>query len=152
MGEADRRFEEDGLRILRALRFAAVLDFTIEKETARAMERKRSLLQYIAPERIFSEWKKLLCGKNAADVLRKYVGVAAEILPELTPMCGFEQHSVFHCYDVWEHSLQCYWSTRLPSFLSEWRLFSMMQESHIHFLELPMGPAIFMAMKKRVRK
>ena len=105
VGEADRRFEEDGLRILRALRFAAVLDFTIEKETARAMERKRSLLQYIAPERIFSEWKKLLCGQNAVDVLRKYVGVVAEILPELTPMCGFEQHSVYHCYDVWEHSL-----------------------------------------------
>ncbi len=111
VGEPERRFEEDGLRILRGLRFAAVLGFSVEPGTAAAMEKKRKLLHCIAPERIFSELKKLLCGKNAPYVLRKHRNVICEIMPELTLMYGFDQHNPFHCYDVWEHTLHALGNT-----------------------------------------
>ncbi len=105
VGEPEQRFEEDALRILRALRFASVLGFSIEAETAKAMEKKKQLLLHIAPERIYSEWKKMLCGQAAVQVLRRYISVIGQFLPELLPMCGFLQYNPHHCYDVWEHSL-----------------------------------------------
>lgn len=83
VGEADKRFSEDALRILRALRFAARLGFTIEPETAKALLRQRALLLKIAPERILSELSGLLIGKHAAAVLDSYREVFAAVLPEL---------------------------------------------------------------------
>lgn len=84
VGEADRRFQEDGLRILRALRFAAVLAFSIEPETSAAVHRNRDLLQKIAVERLYAETCKLLSGVNAAAVLREYADVMRIFLPELS--------------------------------------------------------------------
>ena len=72
VGEPERRFREDGLRILRALRFASVLGFTIEPETAAAIHRCAGLLRYLAAERVLSELTKLLCGQNAGAVLRDF--------------------------------------------------------------------------------
>lgn len=83
VGEAERRFEEDALRILRGLRFAARLGFSLEKETARAMEVKKHLLKEIAAERIFSELCGLLEGEYAAEVLADYGNVLVPVLPEL---------------------------------------------------------------------
>lgn len=83
VGEAERRFEEDALRILRGLRFAARLGFSLEEETARAMEVKKLLLKEIAVERIFSELCGLLEGTYAAEVLAKYGTVLTPVLPEL---------------------------------------------------------------------
>ena len=77
VGEPERRFREDGLRILRALRFASVLGFTIEPETAAAIHRCAELLRYLAAERVLSELTKLLCGQNAGAVLREYSDVLA---------------------------------------------------------------------------
>ena len=74
VGEPDRRFQEDGLRILRGLRFASINGMRIEEATAAAIHRNKNLLQNIAAERIQVELTKLLCGKGAAAILRDYDG------------------------------------------------------------------------------
>ena len=105
VGDPDRRFNEDALRILRGLRFAAVLGFEIEEKTAESIHRNRNLLREIAAERIQTELLKLLCGTHAVDVLRAYPDVVGVFWPELLPMVGFDQRNYHHCYDVWEHTL-----------------------------------------------
>ena len=105
VGEPDRRFQEDGLRILRALRFASVLGFQITPETAAAIHRNAALLQYLAAERVRSELTKLLCGQNVGAVLREFADVPAVPIPELRPMFGFEQHNPHHDRDVWQHTV-----------------------------------------------
>ena len=106
VGTPETRFGEDGLRILRAIRFASVLDFEIEPKTAAAIHSCRSLLSNIAAERIREEFCKLIGGKGAIRILREYIDVIAEFLPELGACRGVEQNTKYHCFDVWEHSLQ----------------------------------------------
>ncbi|MBR4555401.1 MAG: HD domain-containing protein [Ruminococcus sp.] len=103
VGDPFKRFDEDALRIMRALRFASVLGFSIDEQTSQAIFEKRYLLEYVSGERIFSELKKLLCGRNAVSVLIEYKDVFAAIMPEITPCFGLEQHNKHHCYDVWTH-------------------------------------------------
>ena len=105
VGNADVRFNEDALRILRALRFSAKLCFNIEKSTAASVHRNKGLLNNIAAERILSEFKQLLLSENAVNVLREYYDVISVFIPEISPMVGFCQHNSYHCYDVWEHTL-----------------------------------------------
>ena len=105
VGDAKTRFHEDGLRILRAIRFAAVLDFEIAADTAKAVHACRNLLSGIAAERIREELCKLICGKGAVRILRDYIDVIAIFLPELQRCVGFEQNTKYHCYDVFEHTL-----------------------------------------------
>ncbi len=104
VGDARVRFEEDALRILRALRFAAVLGFTIEEETASALEEKAPLLARISRERIGEETVRLLSGEHAEAVLCRYGRVLAAAIPELSPMLGFDQRSPHHRFDVWTHT------------------------------------------------
>ena len=106
VGVAEQRFREDGLRILRALRFSSVLDFEIEKETAAAIHSCRALLTNIAWERIREEFFKLLVGRGAPRILRDYTDVLEVILPEITPSVHFLQHSKYHCDDVYEHTVR----------------------------------------------
>ena len=106
VGDPAQRFREDGLRILRGLRFASRLDFAIEPATARAMIAERELLTNISAERIFTELKGILTGQAAGRVLRQFAPVIFAILPELAPLAGFEQHSPYHDSDVWEHTLR----------------------------------------------
>ena len=108
VGDPVRRFSEDGLRILRGLRFASRLDFTVEPETARAMIEERDLLKNISAERIFTELRGILIGPAAGRVLRDFAPVFFTILPELAPLAGFEQHSPYHDSDVWEHTLRAF--------------------------------------------
>ncbi len=103
VGDPETRFREDALRIMRALRFSSVLGFEIEEKTAAAVHSLRFLLKNIAAERIFTELKKMLCGENVLDVLMKYSDVICEIIPEMAPSVGFDQKSVYHIYDVYEH-------------------------------------------------
>lgn len=105
VGEPDRRFGEDALRILRGLRFSACLGFTPEAETAASIRKNRELLRDIAPERVWVELSRLLTGQWAAEVLRAYPEVVGVFWPELLPMVGFDQRTRHHCYDVWEHTL-----------------------------------------------
>ena len=105
VGEPDRRFQEDALRIMRGLRFSAALGFSLEEETGESIHRNRWLLRAIAPERIQAELWKLLCGADAPEVLRGYPDVIGVFWPEVSDMVGFDQKNHHHCYDVWEHTL-----------------------------------------------
>lgn len=105
VGDPDRRFREDALRILRALRFASRFEMAIEADTAAAIHRNRELLTAVAAERVRVELTGLLCGRGVAAVLREYADVIAVVLPEITPMIGFWQHNPHHDRDVWEHTL-----------------------------------------------
>ena len=105
VGDPSTRFHEDGLRILRAVRFAAVLGFSVDPATAGAVRDCRSLLDNIARERVRAEFDKLLTGQACAGILRAFPEIAAQIVPEILPAFGFPQNSRYHCYDVWEHTL-----------------------------------------------
>lgn len=108
VGNPDDRFNEDGLRILRAIRFAAQLGFTIEDETAKSIHKNKDLLDKISKERIQSELFKILnsdfCGNN---ILREYADIICKCIPQIKPMIGFQQNNPWHSYDVWEHTLHC---------------------------------------------
>ena len=105
VGEPERRFEEDALRILRGMRFASVLGLRVEEATAMGIHRCAPLLAQIAPERIAKELMGLLVGARADAVLREYPDVIGVFWPEILPMVGFDQRNRHHCYDVWEHTL-----------------------------------------------
>ena len=104
VGDPDRRFEEDALRILRGLRFAARLGYAIEAETRAAMSRKAGLLSCISHERVREELKGLIIGRHAREVLLTCTDVLAVVLPEILPAVGFAQHSRYHAHDVWTHT------------------------------------------------
>ncbi len=106
VGEPEERFQEDALRIMRGLRFASRLGFAIEEKTGGAIRRCAPLLRHIAPERLYVELTGLLCGERAAEVLLAYPDVLGVFLPEILPCVGFDQHSRYHCYDVWEHTVR----------------------------------------------
>ena len=105
VGKPEKRFSEDGLRILRAIRFASVLDFAVDPDTARAVHSQKDLLCYIAAERIREEFCKLLSGVGAVRILHEYRDVIAVFMPEIEPTFDFSQNSRYHCYDVYEHAL-----------------------------------------------
>ncbi len=103
VGEPEKRFHEDGLRIMRALRFSAVLGFEIEEETKKAIHKNKELLKNISAERIAIELTKLVCGKNAFNVLMEYGDVLSVFIPEIAPTINFKQYGKKHAYDIWEH-------------------------------------------------
>ena len=104
VGDPDKRFNEDALRILRAIRFSSVLGFGIEKETQESVIKNKNLLSNIAVERIDTELTKLLCGDNVFDVLTKYGSVIGVFIPELTLQFNFQQLGKKHGYDIWTHT------------------------------------------------
>ena len=103
VGKAERRFSEDALRILRAIRFASVLDFSVEEATRQAIHKQAALLKKIAAERILVEMNKLLCGTGCREVLLSYPDVLGVFMPELLPCVGFDQKNIHHCYDLYTH-------------------------------------------------
>ena len=105
VGDAEQRFEEDALRILRGLRFSACLGFAVQPEIADAIHKKKDLLRQIAVERIWAELAKLLTGGDAVRILREYVDVLGVFWPELLDMVDLDQKNHHHIYDVWEHTL-----------------------------------------------
>lgn len=108
IGDPEKRFHEDALRILRGLRFAVTLGFEIEPYTARAMLDNRELLRNISAERVFSELSGLLTGRNSPRNIRRIMGsfreIFAVVIPELAECFDFDQHSKYHSLDVYEHS------------------------------------------------
>ena len=104
VGVPAERFREDSLRILRGLRFASVLGFTIDKDTEYAMYRCKDLISIVSPERIYTEITKLLCGKSAGEIISRYPDILAVALPEIKEMKGFQQHNFHHIYDVLCHT------------------------------------------------
>jgi tRNA nucleotidyltransferase (CCA-adding enzyme) len=83
VGEPHRRFTEDALRIMRGVRFAAELGFTVEENTERAMRACLPLLKNVSAERIYAELKKLIAGSFAYDAIERYFDIIAYIIPEL---------------------------------------------------------------------
>ena len=105
VGEPDQRFQEDGLRVMRALRFAATFGYTIEERTAQAVHENRAVLNRVAAERINAELCKLLVSKSAGDVLRQYPDVFCQFWPQLGPLVTLEQNNPWHCWGGWEHTI-----------------------------------------------
>lgn len=103
VGDPDKRFKEDALRIMRALRFSSVLGFKVEENTKKAIFNNMRLLKNISAERIFSELKKLLCGENVLNVLDEYRQVIGVIIPQLTPTFDCAQNTPWHMFTVYEH-------------------------------------------------
>ena len=93
VGNPDARFNEDGLRILRALRFASVYGFDIEEETSAAIHRNAALLDRISAERVCAELYKLLCGQNVLPVLMGYPDIICQIIPQMNSCIGFNQNN-----------------------------------------------------------
>ena len=104
VGDPETRFREDGLRILRAVRFASALDFIVDPATEAAARHTAPLLGRIAPERLSKELDKLLCGPGVRRVLTGYPDILGVFLPELLPMAGFDQRNVHHCHDLLTHA------------------------------------------------
>ena len=105
VGDPDRRFEEDALRILRGLRLAAQLEFTIHPDTAAAIRSHAPDLAHVAWERIWAEFSRLLCSPGAQEVLLSFPEVVCQIIPELARCVGFDQKNFHHRYDVYTHSV-----------------------------------------------
>ncbi len=104
VGDPAARFDEDALRILRALRFAATLSFRIDPATASAMREKKRLLKHVSKERVFAELSRMLSGAGIAQVLSDYPDVLSEVIPDIAPTVGLDQHNPHHAYDVWRHT------------------------------------------------
>lgn len=106
VGLPSQRFEEDALRILRALRFASRLGLTIEEQTASAIHRYAYLLQEIAVERIREELKGILTGIHAVKILSDYDDVIGILIAEMETARGFVQFNPDQYEDVFRHSLR----------------------------------------------
>lgn len=105
--EPSERFDEDALRILRAVRFAAQLDFEIEERTKKAIRSKAGFLADISAERIRVELNKLLLSKHPERIRTAYeLGVTRVVLPEFDAMMETEQNHKHHMYTVGEHTIR----------------------------------------------
>lgn len=103
VGEPEKRFTEDSLRILRGIRFSVRFGLEIEPRTGEAMLRLNPLLDRLARERVFDELCKLLPHVQAKDLL-SFAPVFCRILPELEACRGFDQHTRHHAWDVYTHT------------------------------------------------
>src|SRR6185369_4754081 len=106
VGEPEKRFTEDGLRILRAVRFQAQLEFEIEAQTEKSILESAHLLKNISKERIRDEFTKIIMSPRpmiGLNAIRK-LGLLQYTVPELEKAIGIEQNKA-HIYDVWEHLL-----------------------------------------------
>lgn len=107
VGCAGQRFDEDALRILRAVRFAAQLQFEIEEQTAAAIREKAPQLKNISAERIAAELVKLLTSPCPQKIHTAYeLGVTSVILPEYDRIVGVRQNTPNHIYTVDVHTLK----------------------------------------------
>ena len=108
VGEPKARFEEDALRILRAVRFSAELGFMINTETYNAIFELKGFMSNVSRERIRDEFTKVILSKNPMIGLNmaQKLEILTFISPELENMVGVAQNKQAHLYDVWEHSLR----------------------------------------------
>jgi len=108
IGDPSLRFQEDGLRLLRAIRFAARFDFSIEEKTAQAIRSEASRLDLVSAERICDEMRRMLMDSSRCSAIELLDGhgLLDRVLPEVVAMKGVEQPPEFHPEgDVWVHTL-----------------------------------------------
>ena len=102
------RFREDGLRVLRAARFTATLEFELDPETERAIAPSLDVYKKVSQERVRDEWVKAMKARRpsrAFDVMRTS-GILGITCPEMLEGVGMEQNK-WHGYDVWRHGMEC---------------------------------------------
>lgn len=104
VGDARTRFEEDALRMLRAVRFACRLDFSLEQGTGRALAGCAPLLDAVARERVGVELTGILETGHAARALAEAPELMCAAIPELAACRGFDQRTRYHIYDVYDHT------------------------------------------------
>ena len=107
IGDAEARFSEDALRLLRAVRFSTRLDFKIAPQTRKALENRADLLGRISPERVRDEFSKILTGPRRREGLELLVdtGLMRHMVPEVLAMIGCEQPPEWHPEgDVYTHT------------------------------------------------
>lgn len=106
VGSPTDRFNEDALRILRAIRFAIKYNLSISPATDVAIHEKYEGLAQVSKERITEEFRKILnCGKPVFDIFMKYHDVIFLLIPELKMCYRFDQNNRYHTHDVYEHIL-----------------------------------------------
>ena len=103
VGNPNQRFQEDALRILRALRFASRYGFSIEERTKETLFSNKILLHEIANERINKELAGILTG-DCFDILREFHEIFSLVIPEIEKTVGFQQNNPYHYLDIWEHT------------------------------------------------
>ena len=113
VGDADTRFNEDALRMMRALRFSAELDFDIDESTYDSIKRNNKLLSRISRERIYSEFVKLLVSDHPDKLREVYeTGLCEDFIPELSDVMNCTQNNPHHIYTVGEHTLRVIYGVR----------------------------------------
>lgn len=118
VGNPEQRFSEDALRTLRAIRFCAQLNFTIEKRTKDAIAKMAPLIANISKERIQVELDKILVSMNPDEIKMAYeTGITSYILPEFDLMMKTRQNSPYHKYSVGEHTLVVLKNVRADHYL-----------------------------------
>lgn len=105
VGDPGKRFGEDYLRILRAIRFSSTFGFIIDKHTRMVAAINAPNLRMLANERVGAEIRKILCGRYAADVIDENKTSIAWVIPEIIDMVGCEQNNPYHVEDVFQHML-----------------------------------------------
>ncbi len=107
VGKPEERFEEDALRMLRAVRFSAQLGFHVEQATSDAVLKLSQNIEYVSKERIRDEFSKIILSDEPMSglILAHTLGVLKYIVPELEKGIGIRQNQA-HSYDVWEHNLR----------------------------------------------
>lgn len=140
VGDANSRFEEDALRILRGVRFSAQLGFEIEEKTKEAIRDKVKLLNNISAERIRVELDKLLVSKNPDKLEDAYhLGITKVILPEFDQMMDTKQNNPHHIYNVGIHSLKAIENIQMSHILKDQsELESGEKEKYFHILRWSM--------------
>lgn len=102
VGDPRQRFSEDALRILRGVRFSVTYGLTPEAETAAAMTELAPLMDKLARERVFDELCKLILHIQPQQMVA-FAPILTQVIPELIPCIGFDQHNPHHIYDVYTH-------------------------------------------------
>lgn len=129
VGEPEKRFSEDALRLMRAVRFSAQLGFKLEEKTASALKAQAELISEIAEERIRDEFSKLLMTEKAADGIRalQEFKILKRVLPELAEGVGVGQNK-HHIYTVFEHNVRALEYAAEKNFSLEVRLASLLHD------------------------
>jgi len=129
VGNASERFNEDALRMMRAVRFATTLGFKIEDDTLDAIKKNHELLKVISKERVRDEFLKIIDSLNAEkgiELLRE-TGLLKHVLPELLEGVGVTQNK-HHKYNVWEHNLKALKYAVDQNYSTEVRLASLLHD------------------------
>ncbi len=113
VGDPAKRFGEDALRIMRAVRFAAQLDYDVDPETVRAMKELAPTLSRISAERIAAELEKTILSPHPEKLrMARECGITAVILPEFDRCMETPQNNPHHCYSVGEHTIRSMMNVR----------------------------------------